>query len=198
MQGRLFRWCSEWRLTVGHSPMFLMRSMFLILFLAIACPGSVHAQDFPPVGREDAESLARKIEHFDLFFGCSKVAVVVEELDDDMKLLGFSEKAIESAVEVKLRSVKLFSGKLDENLYSPFLYVRLGALTKSDVYSVRVTFRRVVFDRFTDGLGTVETWERGVLAKPISLTDAFSHIAAFVDEFITGYFEANGTFCKDL
>jgi hypothetical protein len=127
--------------------------------------------------------------------GISSVYVVVEELDDDAKIIGLTEGAIQTDIELKLRlaGMRVVSEKEGMQLSgSPHIYVRAALAPSAKAACVEVGMEQnVLLQRTRECLPGVKTWETGGTILNPTAQGIRNHIKDQVDIFLNAWRSVN-------
>ncbi len=131
-----------------------------------------------------AQEASKETKRFKLFADCKPMNLVVERLHPKASEIGLTRKAIQAAVESRLRSARLYSDK--PALY--YLYVRVSLV--GNAFALRLQIKKLVFDpHFSGSPGVATTWDNSSIGTHDSsagyiLSGVSQHMDAFLVEFL--------------
>jgi hypothetical protein len=124
--------------------------------------------------------------------GIDAVQVLIEDLSDDAKAMGLSEKTVRTDVELKLQSAGIRVLSADENfktLGAPIFYVNVHVFARTANMDIQLVQDANLVR--TRKLAPVTTWSRGCLL-PIASSDSIrSHLGDQVDQFLNDWLSVN-------
>ena len=138
-------------------------------------------------------------DRFQLFNECRAVTVSVEDLPD-MAIPGLTREAIHDAVELKLRSARLFDA---DDLLGDHLYVNVNYTDVSvsgniigTAFHVWVAFERWVSESISGESWYAPVWNRTVVGTASTGTDTILQtVGQAVDSFVLEYLRVNEEAC---
>ena len=137
-------------------------------------------------------------EKHDMYSACRPMYFLVESLNADAERIGLTAKALENAVEARLRAGRMFmpkeSGEFELAPYQ-YLYVNVhvGKRCGGCVFHpwvVSVDLNRVLSETGFGRAGTVVVWSRGILGRG-GASDVRSALSGILDEFVAKWLAAN-------
>ena len=142
-----------------------------------------------PVGTEEAD----RYDRFQLWNDCEPMDLIVGGLDEDAMSVGLTKDAINTAAMRRLRTARLYDSD-----QAPFLFVQVtilrGAISK--VFSIRLQYRKVVYDPATEIVMHGTTWQGGNLGTFGDADYILSGVSEGVDDFINEYLRVNQDSCS--
>ena len=128
-------------------------------------------------------------DRFRLFNECRRISAIVG-VNDDAVELGLTEEAVQNAVELKLRSARLY----DESDLGDYLAVRVDVY--SQAFTVSSNFRRWVSESISGESGYATTFTKYYIGTSGSNIDYILQSAVqSVDDFILEYLRLNEEAC---
>lgn len=142
----------------------------------------------PAAAGQDAKS----DEHlrFELFNDCKPMDLVVERLHDDAGKIGLTKARLQAAAESRLRSARLYDSDAAAYLY-------MNVAVASPAFSIRLEYRKRVFDPASVKSGYAATWNTGSTGTHGG--DAGYIVSALsekLDRFLVEYLRVNESACS--
>ncbi len=165
------------------------RKLILSAMLAILSTADVVAQRAEYMVEE-------RVARFQLFTGCARMGLVVEDLPPGAGQIGLTRGAITRAVESRLRSARLYTSDSEYPFY--VLYVNVGVLDLdrggSLPYAVDIYFTQWLYNPRVDEYYTAKTWNSGSYGQGGSQF-ILGSISEHMDRFLTEYLRVNEEAC---
>ena len=181
-----------------------------VIFMVIS-PCVIVAQEPPSktMSDEEMEEMVREIEEkgrqeqarFELFNECRPVWLSVTGINlngEEEELTDSTERALQNAIEIRLRSARLYA---KNRLEAGLAYLLVIAITSplsdtgGNVSNVSIAYQKPVWDKFENS-SIVETWEEsaeGLISKGIG--DILSDASQLADTFLVEYLRVNEEAC---
>lgn len=141
---------------------------------------------------ESPEERREDIDHFKLFANCTMMDFLVERLPSGASDVGLSYEMIQTAVESRLRSARLYRSDVE---LVPYLYVAVNVIGRA--FSTSIEYNKSLYDAdFAGSFGIATTWK---------LSSAGTHggdaayivsaVSRSVDRFLVEYLRTNEDAC---
>lgn len=144
----------------------------------------------PAIGRANQENADAWLDYFQLFNECRPMYLLIERLSGDEADIGLTEARIQTMVEARLRSARLYDG----SVRSPYLYVQVTVVGRA--FNFGISFKKTLYDPVTDRRSVATTWDVGGTGTHGS--DAgyvLQALSEFVDTFVVEYLRVNEAVC---
>jgi len=163
----------------GNRPMIF--TLFLGVLLVFVPPQSV------------ADSVEEQLDHFKLFSDCTQMNLVVERLPSDALDIGLSEETIQTAVESRLRSARLYRSDL---AFVPYLYVNVHVVGRA--FSIRLEYKKDLYDAdFAHASGYATTWtSNSAGTHGGDAAYIVSALSQHMDKFLVEFLRVNEDACE--
>ena len=143
----------------------------------------------------NAGDSAQSVEDDRLYTGCAKLGLIVAALPGPADEVGLSHRAVQDAVESRLRSARIYA-------YDPtptnFLFVNLNILDGNTAFSVSASLRRWLPDTGFGRGGFVTLWESEALGTHGDAQYVLGWLAQIMDRFLVAYLRANEAACSTM
>lgn len=163
----------------------LTRAALLLSALALSLPAS---------GARGAtvEESKNRIARFELFVDCRPMRLVVENLSPDASKIGLTKEAIRAAAESRLRSARLYHSIRS----APYLYINVNVVGRG--FSIRLDFRKDVYDPLSGNTGFAITWNTGGAGTHggSGANYILSAISRHMDKFLVEFLRVNEKACE--
>ena len=118
--------------------------------------------------------------------------LVVESLTSDASDIGLSDEMIQTAVESRLRSARLYRSEV---AFIPYLYVNVHVVGRS--FSITLEYRKILYDAdFAHASGAATTWKlRSVGTHGGDAAYIVSAVSQDMDKFIVEFLRVNEDAC---
>ena len=139
-------------------------------------------------GEEDTTGL----DSFGLFNKCEPLSFTIQKSVSDADDLYLDDSAIQSAIESRLRSARIYS---DENKGFSSLRVTINVVNYA--VSMNVIFNKIVHDPlFSDEVGNAITWMDGGTGLHGGREEfVMNNLSEFMDNFLVEYLRVNEQAC---
>ena len=165
-----------------------MTAHWTIAVAMLAAVGAAWAQDS---GRAIRDSLAEKLDAFNLCSVEERVDLLVDELPEHAAGAGLTTETVREAIESRLRGARL----LDRNA-GPLLHARfaIGVPEEGHVpfYSMEISFLRELFAERLGLFALAETWSTAGSGQG-DAESFLAHLDGLVGGFIAEYFRVRET-----
>ncbi len=155
-----------------------------VILVALAIVAGIQPE--PALAQEDRE-IRRK-----LYNQCRPVKVQVEELDDNARKIGLTEKRLRETTAVLLRADRLYTDSESE-LGDRLLYIRI--LCTEDLCVLKIEFSQYVSDPESGADAIVPTWEYRQRESFLSGDFIMAHLVHGVEKFLEEYRRVNEDAC---
>ncbi|MCY4452126.1 MAG: hypothetical protein OXC01_09260 [Immundisolibacterales bacterium] len=165
-----------------------MTAYRIVAVAMLAAVGTAWAQDS---GREIRDSLAEKLDVFNLCPVEERVDLFVDELPEHAANAGLTTKAVREAIESRLRGARLHDRSAGPLLHARFA---IGVPEEGHVpfYSIEISFLRELFAERAGLFALAETWSTAGSGQGDA--DSFlAHLDGLVGEFIAEHVRVRGT-----
>lgn len=154
----------------------------------------------------DSESLG--VRRFELFSECRPMDLTVEALGSPAQEIGLTVDRLQTTVESRLRSARLYRDKtldfsrieelqtqIRENLRSGNLYLNVNVQGRA--FAVLLEYMKFIHDPVSGEDGTATTWRVGsVGTHGRDASFILSIISEYVDRFLVEYLQVNEDACE--
>ena len=156
-------------------------TLFVFVLLVFVAPQSV------------ADSVEEQLDHFALFSDCTQMMLVVEGLPSDATDIGLSDEGVQTAVESRLRSARLYRS---DGAIVPYLYVNVNVVGRA--FSIRLEYKKNLYDvDYAQASGYATTWKSSSAGTHGG--DAVyivSAVSQHVDRFLVEFLRVNEDACE--
>lgn len=164
-----------------------------VAILFVLASLTVRAQD---TNTDDLASFIQenlpKVEQFILFNHCRPMALDVERLSKDAKKIGLSQESIQSTVESRLRSARLY----DSNALDNYLFV--GVNVVGHAFNITLRYKKSVTDNLSGHTGFATTWDNGdSIGFSNNAAYILSNVSQAMDQFLVLFLRVNETACNN-
>lgn len=134
-------------------------------------------------------ALVSSHEEFMLWNDCDPVFLIVEDLSYEARQIGLTEDRIQTAVESRLRSARIYSESADSNVY-------VNVNTSGSAVSFSFEFRPLVIR--AGFMGHAQTWKIASVGTFSSNAGylIIQTVSEYADKFINEYLRVNASACK--
>lgn len=164
----------------------LTRAALLLSALALSLPAS---------GARGAtvEESKNRIARFELFVDCLPMRLLVENLPADASKIGLTKEAIRAAAESRLRAARLYRSIRSAPYH--YLYINVNVVGRS--HSIRLDFRKGVYDPLSGNRGLATTWNTGGAGTHGGNANYIvSLVSQYMDEFLVEFLRVNEKACE--
>lgn len=139
------------------------------------------------------ESITDRIDRFKLFSNCTPIALLVERLNSDARSIGLTENALQTTVESRLRSARVYSP--GSSAISPYLYVNVNVV--GPAFHISLSYHKLVQDSYTDIFDHAITWNTGSTGTHGN-DDVYilSGVSQLMDQFLVAFLRVNEHACE--
>lgn len=160
-----------------------VRSIALAALAALALP----LLSSGALAQIDDESVAR----FEFFTKCAPLALLVQPLGPEAHDIGLTQEAIQTAIENRLRSARLYT-QYDRQFQ--YLNVSIHVLPRS--FSVTLQLNKFLWDSLLDEWGYATTWHSaGTGTHGRDANYILSSLSRSIDNFLVRYLRVNEEAC---
>ena len=154
------------------------RITWLVLLAIFASPaGGAAAQDISPRDR------------FQLFNECRPMNLIVADVSAAAAEIDLTTAAIQTAVESRLRSARLYDVDAGSLLY-------VNVIVVGRAYAFDLEYTKVVYDQVSTERGLATTWESGqVGTHGGDAAYILAGLAGYMDVFLVAYLRVNESAC---
>ena len=139
---------------------------------------------------DSKDEVVKSIKQFELLYYCQPMRIIVEELHDDASKIKLTEMSIQTAIESRLRSARLYTS----DPLSDYLYVRVGVGKSS--YNIELSFNKRVQDLASEKIQRTPTWKTGSFGTHGENAGfVLSNLSQHMDNFLVEYLKVNEEYC---
>ena len=143
---------------------------------------------WPSVGMAQANPVDTR-ERFQLFAQCEPMDLFVWDLDTDAVALGITRDSVQTAVESRLRSARLYSAE-------SFQLLGIEVNVIGGAFSILLQFYKLVSDQLSGDAALAATWQTGSFGTHGGDAGYIrSSVAEHMDEFLVEYLRVNEAAC---
>ena len=137
------------------------------------------------------ETADERLDRFELWAECEPMYLLVAPLKSRAEEIGLAREAVQTTVEARLRSARLYS---DVHPVQTYLYVNANFV--GNAFSIDLEFRKNVLDFFSNETLFAATWSYGGLGTHSEDANyILNSLSQNIDHFLVEYLRVNEEAC---
>jgi len=133
------------------------------------------------------------LDRFDLYNNCQPMMLLVEELPDGAKEINLTKRRLQTAIEARLRSARLYTNDIEGA--RTYLYINVNLSGRA--FSISVQYKKLLYDPISDFSVPATTWNRGIVGTHGGYAGYIVQLVSeLVDDFLVAYLHVNEEDCN--